>query len=444
MARLECAAPASRRPAPRCRARSAAPSPARARTPGRGDHRARRPRQAVGRARVAGGGQLDPRDAGRRRRREQPVRFRRRREHRRRAAAAREPPHPRIGQAAVHDDGAAPPPARNPEHDERARADDDVREQREGVARRAACRRRRPENARRGADGPSATAGPPGRSTGTMTTLPISAAGSRPAASRAAASAAVVSTPRSAPTTLTRGPGFSPTTTQAGIDGATGASAGARRRPTSTRAARRLAPRRQRDGDRARLAGRDRHATDPNTACGRLDQHRTRSYSRARASASFAISARSACSALRSTSRKRRPTQRSCLAATFALQRSEQPVALVEDVQLVAGARGERRSRRAGSSPPTPTCSSGLYVKKPAVAAVSRTRTIRDRTRPPAARTRARSGPRAPRRRLRRAAARGSAPRHRAARSSGPCAADRRRSAPPRRGPPAPPARRRA
>ena len=89
----------------RAGASAGSPLPRPAQHAGRGNHRARRPRQAVGRARVTGGGQLDPRDAGGGRGRKQPARFRRRREHRRGAAAAGEAPHPRIAQPAV-----APPP----------------------------------------------------------------------------------------------------------------------------------------------------------------------------------------------------------------------------------------------------------------------------------------------------------------------------------------------
>ncbi len=57
---------------------------------------------------------------------------------------------------------------------------------------------------------------PPARSTGTTTTLPASAPGSRLAARRVAARAAVASTPRTAATTLILGPGLLPTMTQAG------------------------------------------------------------------------------------------------------------------------------------------------------------------------------------------------------------------------------------
>ena len=106
---------------------------------------------------------------------------------------------------------------------------------------------------------PARASRPRARNTGTTTTLPVSAAGSRLAASLAAARAAVASTPRTAATTLTRGPGFCPTTTHAGIDGSACLPARVRRR--------------QRDGDGARLARRDRDATNPNTACGELDQH---------------------------------------------------------------------------------------------------------------------------------------------------------------------------
>src|SRR5580704_13182574 len=50
-----------------------------------------------------------------------------------------------------------------------------------------------------------------------MTTLPAIAAGSRLSASPRAAAAAALSVPRGAATMVTRGPGFAPTATHAGI-----------------------------------------------------------------------------------------------------------------------------------------------------------------------------------------------------------------------------------
>ena len=170
-----------------------------------------------------------------------------------------QPPHARIGQPAARHDGAAPRPSRSAQHDQRAGTDDDVRKQRERVPRPAAPRRvaGKPPGAARRA--PARASRPRARNTGTTTTLPVSAAGSQAGRELGGRARAVASTPRTAATTLTRGPGFVPD-----------------HDPRGNRRQRLLAgagPRRQRDGDGARFARCDRDATNPNTACGELDQH---------------------------------------------------------------------------------------------------------------------------------------------------------------------------
>ena len=194
-----------------------------------------------------------------------------------RRCPARQPPHPRIGQTAVHDDRAAPAAARNAQHDQRARPDDDVREQREGVARRPLAGRVARKAPGAAADGPCATAGPPGRSTGhddhaARQRRRIEARGQPrgrqrrrrlDAAQRADDADA---RPRLQADHHPRRNRSAPPVSGPGS-----------RRPTSPPApSPRARRRRQRDGDRARLARRDRHAADPDTARGRLDQHADR------------------------------------------------------------------------------------------------------------------------------------------------------------------------
>ena len=143
-------------------------------------------------------------------------------------------------------------PRRGPPSTIRACAPTTTSEKRTKASRAARLPSAAPGNGSRSRRTPEPASRPPGRSTGTTTTLPARAPGSRLAASRLAARAAVASTPRTAATTLIRGPGLLPTITQAGTA----------RSPTAPPAP---GTRREGDPDRARLAGRHRHPPDSDT-----------------------------------------------------------------------------------------------------------------------------------------------------------------------------------
>ena len=138
------------------RARVGGPPPRPAQHPGRGNHRARCPRQTVGRGGVTGGGR---RTLGcwRAAAAKQPVRFRWRRNI---AAAPPQPPGDIIQPSVDHHRAPRPRPARTTARSHRRRCPEQRR--RRGPP---ACRRRRRETPGRPGR-PSATAAPGGRNTG--------------------------------------------------------------------------------------------------------------------------------------------------------------------------------------------------------------------------------------------------------------------------------------